>query len=174
MRGVRDFFFRYGTPLTAGLFIVSAVSGVALYFGWSPGLFHEMHEVLSLVLLLPFVLHLWRNWRPFLNYFRHKAMPIALVASLAAAAVFAYGASASGRSGGNPAMALVAAAQEAPLETLAPVLKLDGATAVKRLDDAGFGPVAPTDTLAAIAARSGHSAFELIAKLTAPAPEGGG
>ncbi len=86
MRGVRDFFFRYGTPLTAGLFIVSAVSGVALYFGWSPGLFHEMHEVLSLVLLLPFVLHLWRNWRPFLNYFRHAAMPIALVASLAAAA----------------------------------------------------------------------------------------
>ncbi len=71
-------------------------------------------------------------------------------------------------------MALVAAAQEAPLETLAPVLKLDGATAVKRLDDAGFGPVAPTDTLAAIAARSGHSAFELIAKLTAPAAAAGG
>ena len=52
------YFDRYATPLITGFFIVSAVSGVALFFRWTPSAFHAMHEWLSMVLLVPFALHL--------------------------------------------------------------------------------------------------------------------
>jgi hypothetical protein len=56
---------RYATPLITGLFIVSLVSGVALFFHLGSAWFHSMHEWLSMVLILPFVLHIWKNWRAF-------------------------------------------------------------------------------------------------------------
>lgn len=167
---MRDWMMRWATPLTAGLFLVSTVSGVALFFGWQPGAFHEMHEILSMVLLVPVVVHLWRNWRPLQAYFRRAAMPIALALSVVAAAPFAYDSLAGGgRSGGNPAFALMSAAGDAPLAALAPVLKLDPAAAVKRLEDAGYGTVALTDTVAGLAARNGVEMFAVMALLTAPA-----
>src|SRR3954463_6656648 len=55
-------FHRYATPLTLGLFAVSAVLGVALFFRVGQSVFHGMHGWLSLALLLPFTLHVWRNW----------------------------------------------------------------------------------------------------------------
>lgn len=79
---------RNATPLISGLFIVSLVSGVALFFHFGSSYFHGMHEWLSVVLIVPFVLHLWKNWRPFANYFKRGPMAVSLVASLAAAMVF--------------------------------------------------------------------------------------
>ncbi|MCE8421489.1 DUF4405 domain-containing protein, partial [Rhodovulum sulfidophilum] len=53
---------RYATPFITGLFIVSLVSGLALFLHVGPSGFHAMHEWLSLLLIVPFVLHLWKNW----------------------------------------------------------------------------------------------------------------
>ena len=41
---MKPFLNRYATPLTLGLFAVSALSGVALFFHLAPGAFHGMHE----------------------------------------------------------------------------------------------------------------------------------
>ena len=162
---MKTFLMRYATPLTAGLFLVSGVSGVALFLGWQQGIFHSMHEILSLVLIVPVGIHLWRNWRPFLNYFRHTAMPIALAASVVAAGYFAFGSSSGG--GGNPAFALVAAAQDAPIATLAPVLGLDPAVATQRLAEAGFGTVTEADSVSGIADRNAVEPFAVLAPLVA-------
>jgi hypothetical protein len=170
MTRLSEFLRRTATPFTAGLFIVSAVSGAALYFGVLPRIFYEMHEVLSMLLLVPFAVRLWRNWHSLIGYFRRAAMPIALTASVVVAAFFAFGAAGGPPRGGNPAFALMRAAQDAPLASLAPILQMDEATAVKRLSDAGFGSVSAKDTVAAIAARSGRDAFEVMAPLTAPSP----
>lgn len=164
---MRNLLMRYATPLTAGLFLVSAVSGVALFLGWQQSLFHEMHEILSLALLVPVAAHVWRNWRPLLNYFRHAAMPIALAASLVAAGFVASGSSGPSR-GGNPAFAIVAAAQNAPVSSLAPVLGLDEAALLQRLAEAGYGAVQPTDTVAGIAERNHVEAFAVLASLANP------
>lgn len=59
------FLRRYATPFITSLFLVSLVSGIALFFHVGAGWFHEMHEWLSMVLILPFFLHVWKNWRPF-------------------------------------------------------------------------------------------------------------
>ena len=64
---MKSILYRYATPFTTGLFLVSLVSGVALFFHVGPAAFHGMHEWLSMVLILPFVLHMWRNWRPMLS-----------------------------------------------------------------------------------------------------------
>ncbi len=79
---------RYATPLITGLFLVSLISGVALFFHWGPGAFHGIHEWLSMVLILPFVLHLWKNWRPMTAYFKRAPMAIALGLSLLASLAF--------------------------------------------------------------------------------------
>jgi hypothetical protein len=44
---------RYATPLITGLFIVSLVSGVALFFHVGQAYFHGMHEWLSMILASP-------------------------------------------------------------------------------------------------------------------------
>ena len=62
------------------------------------------------------------------------------------------------------------AAQNAPIASLAPILKLNEAAAVKRLTDAGFAPVSLEDTIAAIAKRNNRDAFEVMARLTSPTP----
>ena len=150
-----------------GLFLVSTVSGVALFFHLGTNLFREMHEILSLVLLAPVILHMWRNWNGFKNYFRRSAMPISLGICLIAAGAYVYDGW-SKPSGGNPAIALMGAAQKAPLSQLAPVLGLDESGAVKRLQDAGFTSAAGSDTVAGIAAHNNVSPMAVMARLTAP------
>ncbi|HRK43920.1 MAG TPA: DUF4405 domain-containing protein, partial [Gemmobacter sp.] len=115
--------YRYATPFTTGLFVVSLVSGLALFFHVGPSGFHGMHEILSLVLILPFGLHVWRNWRPMVSYFKRGPMAIALVASVAAAGVFLIpsGDNAAGR---PPAFRFANAVMAQPLAVVAPALGL--------------------------------------------------
>ena len=46
---------RYATPLTTGLFLVSLVSGIALFFHLGAAAFHGMHEWLSMALMATLV-----------------------------------------------------------------------------------------------------------------------
>lgn len=79
---------RYGTPLTTGFFLISAVTGAALFFKLAPLSFHPMHEWLSMILLVPFVLHLAKNWTSLLNYARKGTLFLPLVVAFACAAFF--------------------------------------------------------------------------------------
>ena len=169
MLALRTFLFSYGTPLPVGLLLVSAVSGVALFLHVGNSIFRSMHEILSIVLLVPVGVHLWRNWNAFRNYFNRAAMPIALALSLVAAGAFAYQSS-TGSARGNPMIAFVNLAQTAPISALAPVLQLDEATALDRLET--FGIVAPkaTESVSVIAARSGLTGIEAMATLAARQP----
>lgn len=133
----RDIVNRYATPFTTGLFAVSAISGVALFFHVGMSVFHGMHEWLSMVLLVPFVLHVWKNWLPITNYLRRGWLVWPLAVSLAAGAVFAVPALTSGAAGGNPQMAMFKAIAEAPIATVAPVLKTTPEALIARLKDAG-------------------------------------
>ncbi|SJZ51935.1 DUF4405 domain-containing protein [Consotaella salsifontis] len=170
MTTIRNLLFRSATPFTVGLFLVSAISGTALFFGWAGRFFHEMHEVLSMILLIPIGLHLWRNWHAFANYFHGKWMPVALVLSLLAAGYYLLQPlPAGGGRGGNAAFALMRAAQSASVAELAPVVRLDAAEAVKRLDDAGYGPILADDSISTIAGRHGVDASIVFSKLLASA-----
>ncbi|MEZ5924052.1 MAG: DUF4405 domain-containing protein [Hyphomicrobiaceae bacterium] len=157
---------RYATPLTTGLFLVSLISGIALFFHWGSQYFHGMHEWLSMVLIVPFVLHLWRNWRSFLCYFSHAPMGIAVVVSVVAALAFMLpAATGEGRRGGPPQMALARLMLDATPEKVAPVLGIPADQLVQRLKAAGFAGAAVTRPLAEIARDSGRDDRTLISAL---------
>lgn len=155
------FINRYATPLTTGLFIVSLISGVALFFHWQPGAFHTMHVWLSMVLLIPFVLHIWKNWNSLMGYFRRKTMLVPLIASLVVAVPFAVN-GLSGARGGNPAFRAIPLMTQARLADLAPVLKTTPDKLIGALKQRGYEVASADETLNAVAAKSGKRANELL------------
>lgn len=162
---------RYSTPLMTGLFVVSLVSGVALFFHLGSAYFHSMHELLSMVLIAPFVLHLWKNWRAFANYFKRRPMAISLAASLAAAMVFVVPVlmAPAGGPSGRPEFAVLRAMQDAPIAAVAPVFGQDGESLADRLRAKGYAVASTDQSVNAIAEASGKSATEILAALPAPA-----
>ncbi|ETD90158.1 DUF4405 domain-containing protein [Rhodobacter capsulatus] len=166
---MNDLFNRYATPFITGLFLVSLISGVALFFHVGQSTFHEMHEILSMVLILPFVLHVWKNWRSVTNYVKRAPMWIALVVSLLISIPFAIP-SGEGRSG-PPQFALAMAVMNAKIADVAPVFGTDGATLAAKLSEAGLKVTGPGDTLAAVGTASGKPVEAVAAAvLSATAP----
>lgn len=164
--------YRYATPLITGLFLVSLISGLALFLHIGPSGFHPMHEWLSLVLILPFGLHIWRNWRPMVSYFKHAPMVVALMISLAAGAVFMFpGTSANGSPGGPPQFAFADRLMQASVAEIAPALHVAPQDITAALIDAGFTVAALDLPLSKIAESSGKSTAQALAALNAvPSP----
>ena len=160
---------RYATPLIVGLFVISLVSGVALFFHFGQGAFHGMHEWLSMVLILPFVLHLWRNWRPMTAYFSKPAfgVSLALCGVAALAFVFASGGAAGRR--GPPQLALARALVHATPAQLAPALGASPESLVAALRAHGFAAAALDAPIADLAASSGQDEGALYAALASAA-----
>jgi hypothetical protein len=156
---------RYATPLITGLFVVSLISGVALFFHLGQAYFHGMHEWLSMVLILPFALHLMKNWRPFLNYFRRSPMAIALALSLVAALPFVYQ-GATGAGGGNPVMGVVRALEMSTLANAAPVFGKTPDALKAALEQKGYTVASTAVTLGEVAKASSKESFQLIGDLS--------
>ncbi len=155
--------YRYATPLTTGLFLVSLISGIAIFFHIGPTGFKGMHEWLSMVLILPFVLHLWRNWRPMTSYLRHRPMALSLAASAVAAALFLWPVTGGTGAGGPPVMRLGQRAMQATPAELAPVLDTTPEALVAALHAKGFAQAAVDRSLSDTTA--GANANEVIAAL---------
>ncbi|MBX4929072.1 DUF4405 domain-containing protein [Rhizobium binae] len=156
---------KYATPFIAGLFLVSLVSGVALFFHVGNATFHGMHEWLSMVLILPFVLHLWKNWKPLFAYLSGAPMAIALVASVALALPFATGQDQGGRGGGPPQIVVARALAKSSPAQVAPALGMQAEQLVARLVDSGFTAASVDLSLAEIASRSAKDEQALMAVL---------
>lgn len=161
-------FNRYATPFITGLFLVSLVSGIALFFHIGPRGFHGMHEWLSMVLILPLGLHVWKNRRAFTVYFRHAPMAVALVVSAVAAAVFLMPSSQpAGAGGGNPALAVLNRLTAATPAELAGVLDTTPEAVTTALATQGIAATAPDQPLTAAFAASGKSAMQVAQALNA-------
>jgi hypothetical protein len=159
---------RYATPFTTGLFLISLISGIALFFHVGTAAFREMHEWLSLVLILPFVLHVWKNWRPFLAYFKRLPMALSLGICLAAGLVFACPAiTGSASSAGNPAFAMINVVTAGKPGQVASLLGISEAEVLDALKQDGFTAADGTKPLSEIATASGKDTMELMATLTA-------
>ncbi|MBT3070992.1 DUF4405 domain-containing protein [Rhodomicrobium sp. Az07] len=163
---MNGFLGRVTTPFTFGLFAVSAISGLALFFHLGSNLFHSMHEWLSLLLLVPFFIHVWRNWGAMKGYFRRGSMVVPLVLTLAAAAAFAVPAAMKGQTG-SPRAAVMLMTQT-PLDALAPVLKTTPDALKASLLQRGYKVTSTADTLASVAAASGAPAIKLLVEVIPP------
>ncbi|NML73238.1 DUF4405 domain-containing protein [Rhizobium sp. S-51] len=160
-----SFLSRYATPFTTGLFLVSLISGIALFFHVGTAAFREMHEWLSLVLVLPFVLHVWKNWRPFLMYFKRLPMAIALAVSLVAGLVFAWPALTGAGAGGNPQMAMISLVTHATPATAAPLFGQTEEVFIAALKEKGLTAAEPGKSLVDIATASGKGERDVVMAL---------
>ena len=161
----------YATPLITGLFVVSLVSGLALFLHVGPSGLHGMHEILSLVLIVPFVAHLWKNWRPFAAYFRRAPMMIGLALSVAMVVPFLIP-SDSAEGGDRAAIfGLVRTVTGATPAEVAPLLHTTP-EALEAALTAGGVPVGKGQTLAEAATLAGKSDAALAA-LILSARQGG-
>ncbi|NTW88848.1 MAG: DUF4405 domain-containing protein, partial [Desulfobulbaceae bacterium] len=90
----------WATPLIIATFIISAVTGVLIFFHQESGLIKPVHEWLSWALVTGGVLHTVANWKSFTNYFSRKAalaiISTGLIITIAAITVPSQG------KGGNP------------------------------------------------------------------------
>lgn len=157
----RDLVNRYATPFTTGLFVVSLVSGVALFFHVGAGAFHGMHEWLSMVLILPFGLHLWKNWLPILSYLKRGWLLWPIGVSVAAALVFAVP-SIFATGGGNPQTIILQAIGNARVADLAAMLKVSPQEVEARLTKAGLSGAKPEATLADAAKAAGKETRNVV------------
>ena len=158
---------RYATPLAIGLFLVSLISGLALYFHVWPGVFHGMHELVGLVLIVPFGLHLWRNWRPLVNYFRKPAFSATIAACLVAALGIGIASSGAGGGRGSAQFALLQALTASTPANLAAALGTDADSLVATLKARGFASAVVDAPLTNIAASSGKDKGDLASALVA-------
>lgn len=157
---MKQLFMRYATPLIFGFFLISIITGVAMYFDVGPRSFHSMHEILGLVLVVPFVLHLWRNWRPVKNYFKHAPMMISLAIAAVSASFFLLQPTTEGgpNGGGRPAQfAIAALILSQPIAEVAPIFDMSTDDFTTALTDGGYTVTSPDETLTDIAAASGKT-----------------
>lgn len=165
----RSFLTRYSTPLTVGLFLVSAVSGMALFFHFQGALFHGMHEWLSMLFLLPVAFHLVRNRNAFLTYFKKGWMAVPVAGALAAAIIFALpaltGVAGERRPPQTMGAEITRALTNARIADLAPVFGQEPAELMDRLRAAGISVPGPDATLAEAAGGSRDVASRALALL---------
>ena len=160
---------RFATPFTTGLFVVSAISGVALFLHWMPSTFHSMHEWLSMVLLLPFVFHIVKNWRPFVMYMRRGWLFVPVALSLVAAAAFAY-VGTTNTSRGNPGRRAASVLAQAPLTDLAPLLKTTPDRLLAVLNERGYDARSANQNLNDLAKAANKAPTEALAAVLQPQP----
>ncbi|MET3612015.1 hypothetical protein ABID16_000320 [Rhizobium aquaticum] len=164
---MKDALFRYATPAMTSLFVISLISGVIIFFHIGPAWLHGVHEWLSMVLIVPFVLHMWRNWRAFINYFKRAAMPFSLAAGVAAVAAFGImPAGAEGERSGPPQFALAATMVAATPAAVAPVLGVSPDALVDKLKAAGFVSADAATPMKSMAEAAGKTATDVYRVLT--------
>jgi len=134
------------TPISAGAFLLSAVTGVLIFFHIDIGLSKFAHEWLSWVLLGAIVLHVVANLPGFKAHLRSRKgqIFIGVFALVLAAALLVP---ASGGKGGPPYASSVRALSQTPLSTLAQVARVSPEQLRARLAQAGVQPTSDQQSL---------------------------
>ena len=153
---------RYATPFTIALFLVSTISGVALFFHLGSKYFHGMHEWLSMLLLLPVVFHTQKNWPGMKGYFKRKTIWMPTLLSLVGALVFVALAWNSPGRPPSPSAKLLGAQS---IAALAPIMGETPAGLEAKLAENGY-QASGSDTLDAVAKKAGKPIDVVVGELT--------
>lgn len=148
---------QFATPITIGAFLLSAVTGVLMFFHFDTALNKPAHEWLSWALVLGVGLHLAVNFRAFRTYLK-RPLPRGVIAGfmLVLAASFLPLA---GGAGGSPVKAVMQGLAEAPVARIIALSQDDPAMVHDRLAAAGY-EMAPGQTLSSLS--GGDRAAEAV------------
>jgi Domain of unknown function (DUF4405) len=139
----------WATPLTVATTLVTLVTGVLLFFHWSPGLTRVSHEWIGMIMVLAVAAHLVLNYRAFFTYFKRPVgLTLMAIGAVAMAGTLLLS---SGEAGGGPNgfRAAMGAMSTAKIETLAELSGKDLDTVLAGLSAAGY-PAEAGQTLSVI------------------------
>jgi peptidoglycan/LPS O-acetylase OafA/YrhL len=132
------------TPITAGAFLLSAATGILMFFHADTGLNKAAHEWLSWVLLGGVALHAMANFAGFKRHLGTRRGQV-LVGVFALALLFSF--APLGKKGEPPFAAPIRALSQAPLATLAQVAQVSPEQLRERLMMAGLQPKSDQQSL---------------------------
>lgn len=135
---------KISAPWGSGFLLICALMGVALFF-------HPLHAWLSIVMLLPFVLHLIRNYPGMMQYARRGRLYAPLLIAFLAGAIFCIVSVHKGASGRQVAMKVMNVMSTASLEAVAPLFHMDVDETLQRLKGRHLSVESSTQTIADIA-----------------------
>jgi len=154
------------TPIAIGAFLISAVTGVAIFFHIDTGLAKFAHEWLSWLLLIAVLLHIGANFFGFKRYFSGgRGLTIITASLLIVAASFAISGGERG-AGGPPQMAPARALARAPLSVLAQVAKISPEELRSRLAKANLpAPTSDEQSLSDLTGPDRHKQIHVMADI---------
>ncbi|CAK8719538.1 MAG: protein of unknown function (DUF4405) [Candidatus Electronema aureum] len=123
------------TPITAGSFLLLAVTGVFMFFHAAPGLAKEAHEWVSWIFLAAAAFHLAVNFAAFKKYLTERKGQV-LVGAFALILLVSF--APVGGSGEPPFVAPLRALGKAPLTTLAQVAQTSPEQMIAQLKQEGL------------------------------------
>lgn len=145
----------WATPLTIGVFLLMAATGLLMFFHLDTGLQKILHEWLGWGLVAVVAAHALANWRGFVRYFKpsvsRRAPAVIGLCALLLAATFVVRPAQEADEAPPPVIALRAMGQ-APLAQVAPLFGHDAASAQRVLADAGLTVTDGQQTLQQITA----------------------
>lgn len=150
----------WSTPLVIGAYLVTAISGVMLFFHVGESLIKEAHEWIGLIFVFGALLHIKNHWLPLKKHFTRPVAQTVIASVLIAGAAFVV---VSGNEGvGNPVRAVMHSMEQAPLSLVAQLQQRDEAELVRLLENAGFMVTDPGASLQKLAEVNNTSSREII------------
>ena len=125
------------TPITAGAFLLLAVTGVFMFFHAAPGLAKEMHEWLSWVFLAAVVFHLAVNFSAFKTYILQRKGQV-LFGAFVLILLVSFAPFGDNEGHDSPFAAPVRALANAPLSTVAQVAQASPEHILAKLKEEGL------------------------------------
>lgn len=160
----------WATPLVIGAFLISAVTGILMFFHIDIGLVHPAHEWLGWAMVAGVALHLMVNWRGFTRYFTQGAgrAVIALFAALTIGAMLPIGGGDSPKASGG---AVIRALHASSVDTVARVAKRSPQEVLDAMRASGLKADSTDQTIEALARANDKEPMEVLALAMTPAKQ---
>lgn len=162
----------WATPVVMGAFTLSGLTGVALFFGWKSQTTLTIHEWLGLTFALGGLAHITVNFPAFT---RHLKQPLArvIVVIYVMLTIAAFLPLAPARPTNNPMTKLLDVLQQAPLNDMAHVFKVEPQILVERLQAAGFQVTSSEQSVADVAGSEFEQQVRALGALAGGGPPPG-
>ncbi|MGX9726231.1 MAG: DUF4405 domain-containing protein [Candidatus Electronema sp. VV] len=150
------------TPITAGAFLILAVTGVFMFFHAAPGLAKEAHEWVSWIFLAAAALHLAVNFSAFKKYISQRKGQ-ALLGACALVLLISF--APIGGSGEPPFATPIRALAKAPLTIVAQVAESSPEQVIERLKKEGLAVQSAQQSLSELVGDDWHKQMRFLRML---------
>jgi len=151
----------WATPITVGAFLLSAVTGILMFFHGDTGLNKVAHEWLGWALVVGVGLHVVTNFQAFKRHLA-SARGQWLIGAFALVLALSFIPAGGGERGEPPFGAAMDALSAAPISTLAPLAGLTSDELIQRLAAAGYPASSPDTRISDLAGGKREAHFQLI------------